>query len=105
MEEFGTPVDYPRLRRMLECDFLALTYLLKNVANVNQRCPNEERLLTLYFHWQLLSLAARRIFKIGETKAILKLTFVLDYIANVVGQRVHTTAFKNLLVADCLPNL
>jgi hypothetical protein len=26
---------------------------------VNQRYSNEERLLTVYFHWQLLSLAVR----------------------------------------------
>ena len=51
LEEFGAPLDYPRLRMMLKCDFLALTYLLKNAANVNQRYSNEERLLILYFRW------------------------------------------------------
>jgi len=47
LEEFGVSADYPRLRMMLKCDFLALTYLLKNSANVNQRYSNEERLLIL----------------------------------------------------------
>ena len=55
-EEFAAPVDYPRLRMMLKCDSLALTYLIKNAANVNQRYSNEERLLILYFRWQFLSL-------------------------------------------------
>jgi len=105
LEEFGAPVDYPRLRMMLKCDFLALTYLLKNAANVNQRYSNEERLLILYFRWQFLSLAARRLLKVGEKKAVLKLTLVLQYFANVVGQRVNTVRFGNLTAADYLLNL
>ena len=105
LEEFGSPVDYPRLRMMLKCDFLALTYLLKNAANVNQRYSNEERLLILYFRWQFLSLAVRRLLKVGEKKAVLKLTSVLQYFANVVGQRVNTVRFGNLTAADYLLNL
>jgi hypothetical protein len=105
LEEFGAPVDYPRLRMMLKCDFLALTYLLKNAANLNQRYSNEERLLILYFRWQFLSLAVRRLLKVGEKKAILRLTSVLQYFANVVGQRVNTVRFGNLTVADYLLNL
>jgi len=105
LEEFGAPIDYPRLRMMLKCDFLALTYLLKNAANLNQRYSNEERLLILYFRWQFLSLAVRRLLKVGEKKAILRLTSVLQYFANVVGQRVNTVRFGNLTVADYLLNL
>ncbi len=45
LEDFGAPVDYSRLRMMLRCDFLALTYLLKNAANVNQSYTYDERLL------------------------------------------------------------
>jgi len=105
LEEFGTPVDYSRLRMMLKCDFLALTYLLKNAANVNQRYSHEERLLILYFRWQFLSLAVRRLLRVGENKAILKLTSVLQYFANVVGQRVNAVKFGNLTAADYLLNL
>jgi hypothetical protein len=105
LEDFGPPVDYPRLRMMLKCDFLALTYLLKNAANVNQRYSNEERLLILYFRWHFLSLAVRRLLKVGEKKAILRLTSVLQYFANVVGQRVNTVRFGNLTAADYLLNL
>jgi len=105
LEEFGAPIDYPRLRMMLKCDFLALTYLLKNAANLNQRYSNEERLLILYFRWQFLSLAVRRLLRVGEKKAVLRLTSVLQYFANVVGQRVNTVRFGNLTVADYLLNL
>jgi hypothetical protein len=105
LEEFGAPADYPRLRLMLKCDFLALTYLLKNAANVNQRYSNDERLLILYFRWQFVSLAVRRLLKVGEKKTILKLTSVLQYFANVVGQRVDSVRFGNLTAADYLLNL
>jgi hypothetical protein len=105
LEEFGEPVDYPRLRMMLKCDFLALTYLLKNAANVNRRYSNEEWLLILYFRWQFLSLAVRRLLKVGEKKAILRLISVLQYFANVVGQRVNKVRFGNLSAADYLLNL
>ena len=105
LEEFGTPIDYPRLRMMLKCDFLALTYLLKNAANVSQRFSKEERLLILYFRVLLVSLACRRLLRVGEKQAILKLTSVLQYFANVVGQRVNTVRFGNLTAADYLLTL
>jgi hypothetical protein len=88
--ESGAPLDYPRLHMMLKCDLLALTHVLKRAANANQHYSNAERVLILYFRWQLLSLAVRCLLKVGEKKAILRLTSVLQYFANVVGQRVGT---------------
>jgi hypothetical protein len=105
LEDFNAPVEYPRLTLTLKCDFLALTYLLKNAANVNQSYTYEERLLILYFRWQFLSLAVRRLLKLGENTAILRLTAVLQYFANVVGQRVNAVKFGNLTAADYLLNL
>jgi hypothetical protein len=104
LEGFGAPVDYSRLRQVLKCDFLALTYLLKNAANVNQRYFNEERFLILYFHCQFLSLVVRRLLRVGENKPILKLTSVLQYFANVVGQRVDAVKFGNLTAVEYLLN-
>jgi hypothetical protein len=100
LEEFGISAEYPRLRMMLRCDFLALTYLLKNSANVKQRYSNEERLLILYCHWQFLSLAARHLLKFGEESATLRLASVLQYFANVVGERVNTVRFGNWTATD-----
>jgi hypothetical protein len=102
LEEFAAPVDYPRLRMMLKFDFLALTYLLENGANVNQPYSNQERLLILYFRWQFLSLAVRHLLRLGEKKAALRLTSVLQYFANVVGQRANTARLGNLTAADYL---
>jgi len=100
LEEVNAPFDFARLRMMLKCDFLALTYLLKYAAGAKKRYSGEERLLILYFHWQLLSLAVRRLLRVGEKKAVLRLTSVLQYLANVVGQRVDTVGFGNLMATD-----
>jgi hypothetical protein len=50
-------------------------------------------------------LAVRRLLKLGENTAILRLTAVLQYFANVVGQRVNAVKFGNLTAADYLLNL
>jgi len=102
LEEFNAPVDYPRLRMMLKCDFLALTYLLKNAVNVDQRYSREEQLLMLYFRLAFASLITRHWLRVREKPAILKLTAVLQYFANVVGQRVDTVRFANLAAYDYL---
>jgi len=103
--ELNAPVDYPRLRMVLKCDFLALAYLLKNAVNVNQRYSGEERLLMFYFRLIFASLIARHWLRVGENPAILKLTTILQYFANVVGQRVNTVRFANLTAADYLLEL
>jgi hypothetical protein len=102
LDELAAPVDYPRLRVMLNCDFLALTYLLKNAANTKQRYSIQERLLILYFRWLFLSLAVRHLLRVGEKRAALRLTSILQYFANVVGQRANTVRFGNLAAADYL---
>ena len=100
LEEFNAPVDYPRLRMTLKCDFLALTYLLKNAVNVDQRYSREERLLMLYYRLVFASLITRHWLRVREKPAILKLTAILQYFANVVGQRVNTVRFANLTAAN-----
>jgi hypothetical protein len=105
IEEFGSPIEYPRLTVTLKCDFLALTYLLKNAANVNQRYSHEERLLIVYFKLIFASLVTRHWLKLRETPAALKLTAILEYFANVVGERVNTVRFGNLTASDYLLNL
>ena len=103
--EFNAPVDYSRLRMMLKCDYLALTYLLKNAVNVHQRYSGKERLLMFYFRLVSASLITRHWLRVGEKPAILKLTAILQYFSNVVGQRVDTVRFANLATADYLLGL
>ena len=105
LEEFDVPVDYPRLRMMLKCDFLALTYLLKNAANLQQQYSSEERLLIIYFRFVFLSMLTRHLLRLREKSAILKLTVILQYFANVLGQRVNTIRLADLSASDYLLKL
>jgi len=105
LEEFDGPTDYPRLRMMLKCDYLALTYLLKNAANVRQRYTYEEGLLLLYFRTLWFSLSGRHLLRWREKPVLLKLTAILQYFANVVGQRVSQVRFGDLSATQYLLNL
>ena len=105
IEDFGLPVEYSRLTMTLKCDFLALTYLLENAANINQNCTYEEHLLILYFKVVYVSLITRHCLRLRETPALLKLTTILQYFANVVGERVEAVRFEELTTADYLLNI
>ena len=89
----------------LKCDYLALTYLLKNAANVKQSYTREERLLMLYFRAVLFSLFTLHVLKLGEKPTILKLTRILQHFADVVGQRVNQVRFGELSASDYLLTL
>jgi hypothetical protein len=105
LESSGALGQYPGLIKALECDFQALTYLAKNAANVNQRHSSEERFLILYFKWASISLVVRHGLKLREQPAALKMTAILQYFANVVGERANAVRFGNLTAADYLLNL
>jgi len=96
LEDFGASVQYSRLTVMLKCDFVVLTYLLKNVNNVYQRFTYEERLLILYFRVLFVSLIMRHWLRLRENSAVLNLVAILEYFANVVGERIDTVRFGNL---------
>ena len=104
-EEYDGPVDYARFRMTLKCDFLALTYLLKNAGNADRRYTREEKFLLLYFRGVYLLMVARHALGLGEKKALEKLTAILQYFANIVGQRVNLVRFGNLAPSDYLLNL
>jgi len=101
----GTALEYSRLNTALQCDFQALTYLAKNAANVNQRHTFEERFLIAYFRFVSFSLVARHWLKLEEKPAALKMTAILEYFANVVGERADAMRFGNLTASDYLLNL
>ena len=105
LEEFDSSVDYARVRMTLKCDYLALTYLLKHAANFKQRYSRDELLMIFHFRAALFSLLARHALKLKEKPAILRLTAVLQYFANVVGQRVSQIRFGDLSATDYLMNI
>ncbi len=105
LEGLGGGTDYSRLAQTLNCDYMALTYLLKNAANVNQRYSYEERLLMVYFKVIFYTMVSRHLLRLRETAPALKLTAILEYFANVVGERVNAVRFSNLTASDYLLNL
>jgi len=105
LEEFDVPVDYERFRMQLKCDFLALTYLLKNAGNAKRRFSKDERLLRMYFRAVFSVLWIRHRMGLSERAAVLKLTSILEYFANVLGERVDTIRFGDMTASDYLMSL
>lgn len=105
VEQLDAPAEYSRYRLALKCDFMALSYLLENAANPRHKLAGGERLLRLYFRLLMFSFFVRHVLGLGEKPAILKLTAVLRYFANVVGQRVSLVRFGNLNASEYLAGL
>jgi hypothetical protein len=105
VEEFGSPGDYLRLSMTLRSDFLAVTYLLENASNIDQSCNPIDELLILYFRVLFVSLVMRHWLRLPENSTVLKLTNILQYFANVVGERINTTRVGNLTAFDYLSEI
>jgi len=105
LNDYDASADYARFRMTLKCDFLALTYLLKHAGNADRRYSREEKLLLFYFQAVYLAMTTRHALGLGEKKALEKLTSILKYFANIVGQRVNLVRFGNLAPSSYLMNL
>ena len=105
LEEFDVPVDYPRFRVQLMSDFLVLTYLLKNACNPRRRLSNDERLLCIYFVLVFLVLIIAHTLRFNERAVVLKLTLILEYFANVVGERLNRIRLGDMTGSDYLIGL
>jgi hypothetical protein len=79
-------LDHRGIQEALQADFQTLNYLMKSA--VKRRCSPGERLLMLYFKTLLFFWAVRRALGLRRCKPAQKLTVVLQYFANVVGQHV-----------------
>jgi hypothetical protein len=99
LEQLDLPVD-PRFGMQLCCDFFALTYLLKNACNARRRLSNDERLLWIYFHAVFLVLVTAHTLRFEERPLVVKLTAILEYFANVLGQRLNTIRFGDMTASD-----
>jgi hypothetical protein len=105
LEEFDAPLDYPRFSMHLKCDYLALIYLLKNAANQKRRLSGGERMLAIYFRVLSFILAALHLMKFGERAVLLKMTTVLEYFANVLGDRIKRVRFGAETASEYLMGL
>lgn len=105
IEDYDAPLDYTRFCMQLKCDFLALTYLLKNAANSTQRFSRDEKLLVLYFRVLFFLLGPFHLFGVGEKAFMLKLASILEYFGNVLGERVSKIRFGNMTASEYLLSL
>ena len=105
VDEFDGPVDYPWIRMALKCDYLALTYLLKNAANAKHRYARSEKLLIAYFRTVFFMMGLLHLLRMPERPAIVKLTEILQHFADVVGERVSSVRFGDLSATDYLLSL
>ena len=101
----SAPVDYARLRMNFRCDFLALTYLLKNASNLRQTLSRDERFLMVYFRLLFSSLTVRHWLRLEAKPAVLGLAEVLQYFANIVGERVNSVRLDALALSPSTLNL
>jgi hypothetical protein len=105
IEEYDAPLDYRRFRMQLKCDFLALTYLLKSAVNSSQKLSQDERKLVLYSRVLFLLLAISHVAGFGEKLLMLKLTSVLQFFSNVLGERVSKVRFGDITASEYLLSL
>lgn len=88
----GTSPDYSSVRLGLECDFEALSSLLKYGVQTRRFLSRRERLLLLYFRFLLLCLPIRHVLNLREEETVMKLSTMLQFFANVVGERLTVTS-------------
>lgn len=85
LEGRDAPLDYASACVKLRVDFAVLSSL-KDAAHLGGRPCLGERLLRPYFHGILLALPLLRVAGAGK-RAITKLTAILQYSANAVGEQ------------------
>ena len=86
-------LDYSAARLALQCDFLTLGYLMKNSDPTQRRLSRIDKVLSLYFRFLLICLPIRHAFKFKEKEAVVNLASILQYFANVLGEKLSASSF------------
>lgn len=89
--------DYSGTRLGLQCDFVALSYLLKNGKRIQHSLSQQEKFLLLYFRFLLFCLPIRHALQLHENEAVLKLATILQFFANLVGEKLTVSARPHLV--------
>lgn len=105
IEDYDAPLDYTRFRMQLKCDFLALTYLMKNALNSSQKLSRDEKFLVIYSKMLFGMLSIVHLFGFKEKMLMLRLASVLQYFGNVLGERVSKVRFGNMTASEYLLTL
>ena len=90
-------LQYSETRIALECDFIALQYLLKSSDRARRHLSPSEKGLMLYFRFLLFSMSIRHALNLQEKESVLKLTTILQYFANLLGERVRVNSLDTAL--------
>jgi hypothetical protein len=90
-------LDYSQIRLALKCDFITLSYLLKNSDRTRRHLSPAEKVLVLYFRLQLFCLPFRHALKLHERESVLRLTTILQHFANLTGEKVTAGCLDNAL--------
>src|ERR1700730_7539604 len=102
MENTERQSDYGWVRMALKCDYKALAYLLKNAGIANY--SRQERILMpylmLYFRALSLMVSVQHSLKLNEKRTILKLTDILHYFANLLGEQAGQVQFAPVIAGD-----
>lgn len=96
LEKNEREVDFQRLWLGLKCDFMTIKFLVKNVGGRRFRVTPGEWLLLFYSTFLFLSLQLRNGVGAGVRPSALKLTSILKYFANVVGERITKVGVGDL---------
>jgi hypothetical protein len=85
--EFSSPrqISPVSVRTSLRVDFLKLTSLMKDVR-LNGCRSYRESLLKLYFRTILFLMATTQPLGVRQTRSVRKLTAILQYFANLIGE-------------------
>lgn len=83
-------LDCAEVRTALKCDYATLSYLLANSDRRRRKLSWQERVVVLYFHFLCFCLPFRYAAKFHQREAVLKLTGVLQYLANLTGEKVSS---------------
>jgi hypothetical protein len=87
LEVPAAPLDFAQCRVALQCDLLTLRYLLQHAANLRQSLTWQERLLMLYYRVSSAGFVVRHWLGMEERAAFVRIATILQYFANVVGER------------------
>lgn len=82
----GAPMSHSQIRIALQGDYYMLKYLVKNGSPDHRRLSWREWLITVYFRMLLLLFSVRCAFQFRQRQAATKLTVILRYLANLVGE-------------------
>lgn len=95
----NAPMNYSQTRLALRCDFLALTYMVRNANLKRRRFSVQEMILVAYFRVLLFWLAFRHVLHFREKECVIQLTVILRHFANLVGERIDSISAPSVALS------